>query len=100
MNFKIGNQILLEDNFKILIIHNPSLGSCEVQQKKIGPNLFSRFDVYWIQTNRQTNKMTDKPNLYIDKRGFVYAQFNPTYLKTYLSRYMLKSGFLILKEFI
>ena len=25
-----------------------------------------RFDVYWIQTDRQTNKQTDKPNLYID----------------------------------
>ena len=30
--------------------------------KKFGPDRFSRFDVYWIQTNRQT----DKPNLYID----------------------------------
>ena len=30
--------------------------------KKIGPDRFSRFDVYWIQTEKQT----DKPNLYID----------------------------------
>ena len=30
--------------------------------KKIGPDRFSRFDVYWIQTDKQT----DKPNLYID----------------------------------
>ena len=30
---------------------------------KFGPDRFSRFDVYWIQTDRQT----DKPNLYIDK---------------------------------
>ena len=29
---------------------------------------FSRFDVYWIQTDKQTNKQTDKPNLYIDER--------------------------------
>ena len=29
---------------------------------KIGPDRFSRFDVYRIQTNKQT----DKPNLYID----------------------------------
>ena len=27
-----------------------------------GPDLFSRFDVYWLQTNKQT----DTPNLYID----------------------------------
>jgi len=30
--------------------------------KKFGPDRFCRFDVYWIQTNKQT----DKPNLYID----------------------------------
>ena len=35
--------------------------------KIFGPDRFSRFDVYWIQTNRQTPKQTDKPNLYIDK---------------------------------
>ena len=34
-----------------------------MSHKKFGPDRFSRFDVYWIQTN----KMTDKPNLYIDK---------------------------------
>ena len=33
-----------------------------MSHKKIGPDRFSRFDVYWIQTNKQTNK----PNLYID----------------------------------
>ena len=49
-----------------------------MSHKKFGPNRFSRFDVYWIQTNKQTpkqtnkqhnkqkNKQTDKPNLYID----------------------------------
>ena len=24
--------------------------------KKFGPDRFSRFDIYWIQTNKQTNK--------------------------------------------
>ena len=42
-----------------------------MSHKKFGPDRFSRFDVYWIQTdkqtNRQTDKQTDKPNLYIDK---------------------------------
>ena len=33
-----------------------------MSHKKFGPDRFSRFDVYWIQTNKQT----DKPNLYID----------------------------------
>ena len=37
-----------------------------MSHKKFGPDRFSRFDVYWIQTDRQTNKQTDKPNLYID----------------------------------
>ena len=34
--------------------------------KKLGPDRFSRFHVYWIQTNKQTDTKTDKPNLYID----------------------------------
>ena len=33
-----------------------------MSHKKFGPDRFSRFDVYWIQANKQT----DKPNLYID----------------------------------
>ena len=37
-----------------------------MSHKKFGPDRFSRFDVYWIQTDRQTDKQTDKPNLYID----------------------------------
>jgi len=28
--------------------------------KKCGPDRFSRFDVYWIQTNKQTDKQTDR----------------------------------------
>ena len=36
-----------------------------MSHKKFGPDRFSRFDVYWIQTNRQTDRRTDKPNLYI-----------------------------------
>ena len=36
-----------------------------MSHKKFGPDRFSRFDVYWIQTNKQT----DKPNLYIDKES-------------------------------
>ena len=37
-----------------------------MSHKKFGPDRFSRFDVYWIQTNRHPDKQTDKPNLYID----------------------------------
>ena len=37
-----------------MIIHEPSLGPHKLW--------FSRFDVYWIQTNKQTEKL----NLYID----------------------------------
>ena len=33
-----------------------------MSHKKFGPDRFNRFDVYWIQTNKQT----DMPNLYID----------------------------------
>jgi len=42
-----------------------------MSHKNFRPDRFSRFDVYWIQTNRQTNKQTnrqtDKPNLYVDE---------------------------------
>ena len=51
------------------MVLKPSLESLDVPQK-FGPDRFSRFDVYWIQTDRQTDKQTnkqkDKPNLYID----------------------------------
>ena len=33
-----------------------------MSHKKFGPDRFSRFDVYWIQTKKQTNKL----NLYIE----------------------------------
>ena len=43
-----------------------------MSHKKFGPDRFSRFDVYWIQTPKQT----DKPNLYIDEQyiilGYLY----------------------------
>ena len=32
----------------------------ESSHKKFGPDRFSRFDVYWIQTNRQTDKQTNR----------------------------------------
>ena len=38
-----------------------------MSHKKFGPDRFSRFDVYWIEPDRQTNIQTDKPNLYIDE---------------------------------
>ena len=37
-----------------------------MSHKKYGPDRFSRFNVYWIQTDRQTPRHPDKPNLYID----------------------------------
>ena len=48
--------------FENLIIHKPSTWSHARSRKKFGPDRSSRFDLYWIQTNRQT----DKPNLYIE----------------------------------
>ena len=46
--------------FEISIIHKPSLGSREIPQKKIGPDRFSRFDAYWIQTNKHPEKRQKK----------------------------------------
>ena len=47
--------------FEILIIHNSSLGHVR-SHTKFGPDRFTLFDVYWIQTDRQT----DKQSIYID----------------------------------
>ena len=44
-----------------------------MSHKKFGPDRFSRFDVYWIQTDRQTDKQTDKPNLYIDLKKIMFS---------------------------
>ena len=67
--------------FENLIIHKPSLGSREIPQ--FGPDRLSRFDVYCIQTNRQTpehpKRQTPKPNLLIDSicmHGAVSLLFN------------------------
>ena len=47
-----------------------------MSHKKFGPDRFSRFDVYWIQTNKQT----DKTNLYIEVHlhPAVWKQYNKT----------------------
>ena len=50
--------------FFIFIIHNLPCGQV-MSHKKFGP-IGSAVLTYWIQTNKQTPKQTDKPNLYID----------------------------------
>ena len=52
-----------------------------MSHKKFRPDRFSRFDVYWVQTNKQTPKQTDKPNLYIDK-----MKYFPTDIFNFLGR--------------
>jgi len=51
--------------------------------KKVGPDRFSRFDVYLIQTNRQT----DKPNLYIEVRIF-FCESQDQVQRSYLNLYI------------
>ena len=36
-----------------------------MSHKKFGPDRFSRFDVYWIQTDKQTNRQTDRQAKFI-----------------------------------
>ena len=53
-----------------------------MSHKKFGPDRFSRFDVF-LGTNRQTNKQTDKPNLYID--GKETMDDSETFFRGFLS---------------
>ena len=55
------DRILMDKYLKFLSFINLPCGHV-MSHIKFGPDRFSRFDVYWIQTNRQT----DKPNLYLD----------------------------------
>ena len=57
------NRILLEANFSKLSINLP-WGHVR-SHKKCWPDRFNSFDVYWIQTDRQTNKQTDRQAKFI-----------------------------------
>ena len=46
--------------FEILRIHVNLPGDHVRSYKTFGSDWFSRFDVYWIQTDKQTNRQTDK----------------------------------------
>ena len=61
-----------------------------MSHKKFGPDRFSRFVVYWIQTDRQTDKL----NLYIDS-GYTRKDF-PRRLPKY--RRVIKQSKKILKN--
>jgi len=54
----------------------PSLGSREVPQK-CGPDWFCHFDIYWIQTERQTCKVyidRQKKNRKKEKKGYNFKE--------------------------
>ena len=42
----------------IFTIHKSFLGSYETEVPQIGPDRFSRVDVYWTKTDRQINKQS------------------------------------------
>ena len=43
-----------------------------MSHKKFGPDRFSRFDVYWIQTDKQTDRQTDRQAKFI----YRYARYS------------------------
>ena len=58
-----------------------------MSQKKIWPDRFSRFYVYWIQTNRQTDKQTPR------QTSQIYIQITKhRFLKIYLKATLNKSA--------
>ena len=63
--FKVLRKLhLFGDNF--LSIHKHSLGSYVRSHIKFGTNFFSWFDVYWIQTDKQTDRHPGKKITYLD----------------------------------
>ena len=60
--------------------------SCEVPQNVL-PNRFSRFDAYWVQTNKQTDRQTSKVYIFIKKLVFsgIYISIvtDPILVKVY-----------------
>ena len=49
-----------------------------MSHKKFVPDRFSRFDVYWIQTNKET-----KPNVYIDVKWILWYRSLKAVTTTY-----------------
>ena len=73
---------MLKEIFENSINHKPSLG--HVMSRR-----FSRFDVYWTKTDKQTD---DKQSIYIDMDKMSFS----IYIKTYLQKH---SGIKIEKLF-
>ena len=74
MNFLKFNEhrILIGDKYlKFLSFINLPWGPY-MSYKKFGPDRLSRFDVYWIQTKKQTPRHPDQPNLFIEYYDGVY----------------------------
>ena len=46
-----------------------------MSHKKFGPDRFSRFDVYWIQTNKQTPKHPDRKAKFIYRYEYLSLQW-------------------------
>ena len=59
-NWKFAETVICNSNF--LSIHKPSWSHVRFNTK-FRPDRFSRFDVYWIRTDRQTDKQLKITNL-------------------------------------
>ena len=49
-----------------------------MSHKKFGPDRFSRFDVYWIQTNRQTDRQTNRQAKFIYRLNTFWVKSDVT----------------------
>jgi len=55
---------------------NLPLGHARSHHKRFGSNRFSRFDAYWKQTNRQTNKVYMDYSTFFQTNNICFS-FNP-----------------------
>ena len=76
---------LSREIFEFLIIHKPFLGWGHVRSHtKFGPDRFSRFDVYWTQTDGHPNRQVKYIYIKICLICLENAEFAGTYLYAWI----------------
>ena len=63
-----------------------------MSHKKFGPDRFSRFDAYWLQTNKQTDRQTNRQAKFIYRYRLDKDLYLATFKKKQLCYFILESS--------